>query len=362
MNRLEQRTWRGLSGSFSSGSIAIPSHIIAQKRILITGAGGSIGSALAHTIVTHKPAHILLLDASEHALYRIDRELAAPHKSILASVCDEALLQEVFENDRPQIVFHAAAFKHVPLMEQHPFAALQNNAVATFSLMRAAIRHRVEQIVLVSTDKAVEPASIMGASKRVAELTALALQSTTSEIKAVRLGNVYASQGSVVPLFAEQIAQHKPLTVTHPDATRYFLTVEQAAALLLFALSGEFPSAILVPRLVDSIRIDEIAKSLIRQSSSQSQIVYTGLRAGEKLHEQLLSADESFLTETDAPLRAIRSATLSAAQAGAVIEEMRIAIRERNLNQLLHTVTRLIPAYRPSEPLLAEAALQECRI
>ncbi|MGC2164114.1 MAG: polysaccharide biosynthesis protein [Silvibacterium sp.] len=361
MNVLHQRAWPSLSGSFSPESIAIPSHLIEQKRILITGAGGSIGSALAHAVAACKPAQVLLLEASEQALYRIDRELAAPHKPILASVCDASALEEVFEQNRPHIVFHAAAFKHLPLMELHPFAALQNNAVGTFCLTQTAIKYCAEQIILVSTDKAVDPASIMGASKRIAELTALALQSSATKIKAVRLGNVYASQGSAVPLFQEQIAQQKPVTVTHPDATRYFLTVEQAAALLLSALSEEFPSAILVPSLTKPIRIEEIARTLIQQSSSKSPIIYTGLRPGEKLHEQLLSPNESLLDPSAGPLRAIRSETISANEAEEAIEDLQQAIRARNLSQLLRAVGKLIPNYKPSETLLSRQAQEECR-
>jgi FlaA1/EpsC-like NDP-sugar epimerase len=361
MNLSDQRAWQSFSSSVSPEFIALPSQRIEGKNILITGAGGSIGSALAHSVAALKPAQVLLLEASEQALYRIDRELQAPHKPILANAGDASALEEIFGQHRPHIVFHAAAFKHVPLMELHPFAALQNNAVATFTLTQTAIRHRAEQIILVSTDKAVDPASIMGASKRVAELTALALQTPATKIKAVRLGNVYASQGSAVPLVAEQIAQQKLVTVTHPDATRYFLTVEQAAALLLFALSEEFPSAILVPDLANPIRIEEIAKALIHQSGSQSSIVYTGLRPGEKLHEQLLSANESFLSEIPAPLRAIRSQTIAEIEAEEAINDLQQAIQARNLTALLRAVAKLVPNYEPSETLLSEQAQAECR-
>jgi FlaA1/EpsC-like NDP-sugar epimerase len=361
MKSSQPRAWHSLSASFSIESIAIPSHLLAGRRILITGAGGSIGSALAHAIAAHNPEQILLLEAAEQALYRIDRELSAPHTPILANVSDKLALEEAFERHRPHIVFHAAAFKHVPLMEHYPFAAIENNAIGTFTLAQTAIRHRAEQIVLVSTDKAVDPASIMGASKRIAELTALVLHTPATRIKAVRLGNVLGSQGSVVPLFEQQIAQRKPVTVTHPDATRYFLTVEHAAALLLFALSQKFPSAILVPELPPPIRIEEIARTLIQQHGSKSEIVYTGLRPGEKLHEQLLSIDESFLTELTPHLRAIHSPAISAEQAVGAINDLQQSTQQRDLNQLLRTVTRLIPAYKPSETLLASHAAAECR-
>lgn len=353
--------WQRLNGSISVEPLAIPGKAIRGKRVLITGAGGSIGSALARAIAAHAPAQIVLLDASEQALYQIDRLLDTPHTPVLASVCDAPALEEAFARQCPHIVFHAAAFKHVPLMESHPFAAFENNSVGSFLLAQAALRHRAEQVVLVSTDKAVDPVGIMGASKRVAELTTLALATPATKIKAVRLGNVYASQGSAAPLFEEQIARGGPVTITHPEATRYFLSLDRAAALLLFALAEEFPAAILVPELAEPIRVEEIAQSLIRQYGSQSPIVHTGLRPGEKLHEQLLSDDESPLGEVGAPLRAIRSRHISAEDATAVIDELQNAISERNLGRLLRAVTRLVPAYKPSETVLASQAIAECR-
>lgn len=353
--------WKGLSGSSSAASIQVPAGAIRRKRVLITGAGGSIGSSLARVVAAHGPERMLLLDSSEQAIYQIDRTLNAPHTAILASVCDAAAIEEAFSRHKPQVVFHAAAFKHVPLMESHPFAAVENNTVGSFLLAKAAIRHGVAQLIFVSTDKAVDPAGIMGASKRVMELTALALATSATKIKAVRLGNVYGSQGSVAPLFQEQIAQGGPVTVTHPAATRYFLSLDRAAALLLFALTEELPSATLIPELGKPIRIEEIAQALVRQSNSQSQIVYTGLRPGEKLHERLFSNDESPLGEAGVPLRELHSRRISAEQAATVIAELQAAIRARNLERLLRTITQLVPSYHPGETVLAAQALTECR-
>jgi FlaA1/EpsC-like NDP-sugar epimerase len=361
MTPVDQHTWQQFAASFLSRSIPIPAHAIEGTRILITGAGGSIGAALAHAIAAYHPAQLLLLDSSEQALYEIDRALAAPHHTILASVCDETALEDVFLRHCPQTVFHAAAFKHAPLMERHPFAALENNTVGTFTLMQTAISHRAAQVILVSTDKAADPVNIMGASKRIAELLTLAIASPATKAKAVRLGNVYASQGSVVPLFQEQIAQGKPVTVTHPDATRYFVTIEQSAALLLLALSDEFPNSILVPDLTSPAKIEDIAKALIAQSNSQSQIVYTGLRPGDRLHEQLLSADESFITHDTSPLRAVHSPSITAAEAVAAIEDLQTSIRNRDLNRLLGIIARLVPAYSPSQSVLASQPRSECR-
>ena len=351
----------GSGAEFVDGPVPIPTHLIRQKRVLITGAGGSIGSALARAVAQYEPAEILLMDAAEQALYQVDRTLAAPHVSILANVCDAIALEEAFERYRPHIVFHAAAFKHVVLMESHPFAAVENNAVGTFVLAQMALRYGVEQFVLVSSDKAVDPAGIMGASKRLAELAALALQTAGTKIKAVRLGNVYGSQGSAVPLFREQIAQGGPVTVTHAEATRYFLSLERAAELLLFALSEELPSAVLAPELGEPVRIEEIARHLMEQSGAQTQVVYTGLRPGEKLHERLLSDDEALLGEPGMPLRPIRSKQISTTEAEGMVGVLEAAIRGRDLGGVLDGVTRVIPAYRPSETMLALRSA-ECRV
>ena len=356
-----QSAWHSLAGSSPLAGLAVPDDLVRGKRILVTGAGGSIGSALAHAVAARNPAQILLLEASEQALYAIDRDLAAPHTPILASAGDASALDEIFTVHRPQIVFHAAAFKHLPLMELHPFAALQNNAVATFRLTQTAVTHRAEQIILVSTDKAVVPTSIMGASKRIAELTALALATPATPIKAVRLGNVYASQGSVAQLFVQQIAQRQPVTVTDPGATRFFLTIDQTTALLLLALAPQFLSGILVPELAPPIRVEDLARALIRAAGSGVPIAYAGLRPGEKLHEQLLADDESFLGASAAPLRTIRSATISASRAGNIIAALQQAIDDRNLPQLLAAVHDLIPAYQPSDTVLAQHFLAEPR-
>lgn len=361
VDAIVQSAWQSLTSASPDAPIPFPGDLVRGRCILVTGAGGSIGSALAHAAAALQPAHILLLDASEQALYRIDRDLAAPHTPILASAGDIAAIDEAFAVHHPHTVFHAAAFKHVPLMELHPFAAIQNNAVATFRLAQAALRHHAGQFILVSTDKAVAPASVMGASKRIAELTALALASPAIQIKAVRLGNVYASQGSVVQLFAEQIAQHQPVTVTDPRATRYFLTVDQAAALLLLALAPQFPSGMLVPELAPPIRVEDVARALIRAANSNVPIVHTGLRPGEKLHEQLLAPGESFTGDLSAPLRSVRSTTISASRAVEAIAALQCAIDDRDLHRLLATVAHLVPAYQPSSTVLAQNTLAEPR-
>jgi FlaA1/EpsC-like NDP-sugar epimerase len=332
---------------------------ISGKSVLITGAGGSIGSTLAHEIGGHSPGRIILLDASEQSLYRIDRDLELPHSAILGSVCDRALLDDLLERHRPQVIFHAAAFKHVPLMEFNPFAALQNNAIGTFILAQSAVKYRVEQLVMVSTDKAVAPASIMGASKRIAKLVLLAMPSSATQLKAVRLGNVLASEGSVLPLFQSQIDRAEALSVTHPEASRYFLTMQYAAQLLLLALSDEFAPGILVPELGEPIRIEEIARRMLAGSNGahQSHIVFTGLRPGDKLCEKLLSNRESFLDNREAPLRPIHSESPLFSELHHTMNKLEQAVQERNLPELLSLIFHLVPDYEPSEVI--QAALQE---
>ncbi len=215
------------------------------KRILVTGAGGWIGSALTRAIAGFAPQHLVLLEAAERNLYEIDaalQRLSNPVRltSILGNIADPVLLADIFHRYRPQVIYHAAAFKHVPLMEQNPFAAIENNTIGTSLLAQAAANHQAEQLILVSTDKAVDPVSMMGASKRIAELILLAEREATSRMKAVRLGNVFGSEGSIVPLFRRQILSGGPVTVTHPDVRRYFLTTDDAVALLLLASSAEF--------------------------------------------------------------------------------------------------------------------------
>ncbi len=356
-----QSRWESIFRLITSlPELHIPAQTIAGRSVLITGAGGSIGATLADEVVKLHPRHLLLLDASEQSLYRLERRMnhgsCAPHNAFLGSVCDRALLDEVLQGHRPQVIFHAAAHKHVPLMEFNPIAALQNNAVGTFILAQSAARHGVEQVVIVSTDKAVEPVSMMGVSKRIAELVVLAMESSATRFKAVRLGNVLASEGSVLPLFQEQIDRGEPVTVVDGRASRYFLTMQRAARLLLLALSDEIPNGILVPEMGEPIRIEEIATRMLAASQpSASRIVFTGLRTGDKLTEKLVSEEERFVDPSQAPLRAICSPHPAPREMEEAMAEMEHALQRRDLPQLLRIVHRLAPGYQPSAAIMAAA-------
>ena len=281
---------------------------IRGKTVLVTGAGGSIGSELCRQIAHYAPARLVLFELNEFNLYRIEQEFgerwpALALTPLIGDVRDPDQLQQVLGEWRPQVVFHAAAYKHVPLMEQrNAFACLRNNTLGTWYAARAAAEHGVERFVLISTDKAVNPTNVMGASKRAAEMviSALAAQHPQTRFMAVRFGNVLGSSGSVIPKFKEQIARGGPVTVTHPDIVRYFMTIPEAARLVLQAAAIGDSGQVLVLDMGEAVRIVDLARQMIRLSGHAPEeipIVFSGLRPGEKLYEELLaSADASLPT------------------------------------------------------------------
>lgn len=275
---------------------------ITDKVVLITGCGGSIGSELCHKILRFEPSQILLLDAGEYNLFTIDSELQIFHNykqcvPLLANLLDLSLLRKIFATYRPQVVFHAAAYKHVPMLEINPWEAVRNNIIASKNLIEEAVRHDVSAFVLVSTDKAVRPTNVMGASKRVTELLLQALQTPTMRSIAVRFGNVIGSSGSVVPFFLKQIKAGKPVTVTHPEVTRYFMTISEAAQLIIQAGGMGGSGETFLIKMGKSVRIRDMAADLIRFCGKVPEqdvsIIYTGLRPGEKLYEELITAGEN---------------------------------------------------------------------
>jgi FlaA1/EpsC-like NDP-sugar epimerase len=340
------------------------------KRVLLTGAGGSIGSALVHSLAHMQAEELVLFDSSEGALHDVTQALlempeATPYTAVLGSVCDSTALAELFERHHPQIVFHAGAFKHVPLMETNPFAVIANNALGTHILVEAAAKHRCEQFILLSTDKAVDPLSLMGASKRIAELITLAPRPGIMRSKAVRLGNVLGSSGSVVPLFQRQIAQGGPVTVSHPDVRRYFMTLAEAIEALLHTLSPDCPDGLLAPDLGTPICVLDLAKYLIAQNCSEQRrteqnclvqtkeipIVFTALRPGDKMQESLISTRETYADGAKDLLHRIHTPSPGADELAAALDCLREAVQHRDLNLLLEAVLRLVPEYQPSQLL-----------
>ena len=286
------------------------------RVVLVTGAGGSIGSELSRQIARFAPARIVLLDNSEFALYAIQQEFHDrwPGVQVAAAIGDakdERRMAEIFARHQPKVVFHAAAYKHVPLMEdENAFQAIANNVMSTVCVARAASRAGAEKVVLVSTDKAVNPANVMGATKRLAEIACQTLQAgTATQFVIVRFGNVLGSTGSVVPRFREQIARGGPVTVTHPDIQRYFMTIPEAAQLVLQAGMMGSGGEIYVLDMGEPVRIADMAKQMIRLSGfseSDIRIEYTGLRPGEKLYEEPLADTEKTLPTPHPKLRVAR--------------------------------------------------------
>lgn len=297
-------------------------RLLTGKVVLVTGAGGSIGSELCRQIARFQPARLVFYEQSEFALYAIEQEFARHHaalpvRHIVGDVKDAERLARVFAAEQPQVVFHAAAYKHVPLMEtDNAWQAVRNNVLGTACVARAAMAAGVEKFVLISTDKAVNPTNVMGATKRLAECLCQQLQARSlagglpTRFVMVRFGNVLGSSGSVIPKFREQIARGGPITVTHPDIVRYFMLIPEAAQLVLQAgLMGD-GGEIFVLDMGEPIRIVDLARDMIRLSGfeeGQIGIEFTGLRPGEKLYEELLADDETTLTTPHPKLRVARA-------------------------------------------------------
>lgn len=276
--------------------------LIKGKNVLVTGGGGSIGSELCRQIIKYDPKKLIILDIYENNLYDIELELKADYpkekiEAVVASVRDKARLNEVFEEYMPEIVFHAAAHKHVPLMENSPLEAIKNNVFGTYNVVNCADEYNVEKFVLISTDKAVNPTNIMGASKRMCEMIVQAKNKVSkTEYAAVRFGNVLGSNGSVIPLFKKQIEKGGPVTVTHRDITRFFMTIPEAVQLILQAVTYAEGGEIFVLDMGEPVKIYDLAVSLIKllgyEPNVDIPIEITGLRPGEKLYEEILMEEE----------------------------------------------------------------------
>ena len=331
--------------------------LLKGRVVMVTGAGGSIGSELCRQIMSFGPAQVVALDSSEFALYRLNEELQErfPEVSVLPTigdVKDSLVLDKVMGSHRPHIVFHAAAYKHVPLMEEHnTWQAVSNNVLGTYRVGQAAIRHNVTRFVLISTDKAVNPTNVMGASKRLAEMVCSALQQSgthRTRFEIVRFGNVLGSAGSVIPKFQEQIARGGPVTVTHPEITRFFMTIPEASQLVLQASSMGQGGEIFILDMGQPVRIADLASDLIRLygfSDEQIPVVFTGLRPGEKLYEELLADDE---TTTRTPHPKLRIARAREAPAD-LLEQLLPWLMQRRIlgdEQVRRDLHRWVPEYQ----------------
>ncbi len=329
----------------------------AGRSVMVTGAGGSIGSELCRQLARFVPAQMILLEMSEFALYKIHDELCERFPSveivpIAGDVRDGMWLEAIFRQYSPSIVFHAAAYKHVPLMEdRNAWQAIRNNVYGTYKLAAVCVANRVDRFVLISTDKAVNPTNVMGASKRMAEMVCQVMQANSpTKFEIVRFGNVLGSAGSVIPKFQEQIARGGPVTVTHPEITRYFMSIPEAAQLVLQSAAMGMGNNIFVMDMGEPVRIADLARDLVRLSGfnvDQIGIVYTGLRPGEKLYEELLAAQEETLPTHHPKLRVARAREVETEW----LDDVLSWLTQRTIpsdDQIRRDLRRWVPEYEPA--------------
>ncbi len=336
--------------------------LIENKVVLVTGGGGSIGSELCRQIIKFKPSKLVIVDIYENNLYDIEQELKFNYPdmkidAIVASVREKHRLNEIFEQYHPYLVFHAAAHKHVPLMETSPLEAIKNNVFGTYNTVKCADEYGVKRFILISTDKAVNPTNIMGATKRLCELIIQAKNKVSkTEYAAVRFGNVLGSNGSVVPLFKKQIAKGGPVTVTHKEITRFFMTIPEAVSLVLQAMSGAKGGEIFVLDMGEPVKIYDMAIKLIKLSGLEPdvdiQIKVTGLRPGEKLYEELLMAEEGLTETKHDKIHVARPSNIDMEKLEAKLAKLQYLLDTANNEQkdeIKDVISEVVPTYRNLE-------------
>ena len=334
-------------------------ELIHNKVVLVTGGGGSIGSELCRQIVRFEPERLVIVDIYENNLYDIEQELKynypnAKIDAIVASVRDKDRLNEIFNEFKPYLVFHAAAHKHVPLMETSPLEAIKNNVFGTYNVVNCADEYNVKRFVLISSDKAVNPTNIMGATKRLCEMIIQAKNKVSNtEYVAVRFGNVLGSNGSVVPLFKKQIAHGGPVTVTHKDITRFFMTIPEAVSLVLQAMSGAKGGEIFVLDMGEPVKIYDMAKKLIKLSGLEPdvdiQIKVTGLRPGEKLYEEILMQEEGLTETKHDKIHIAKPCNVDIKMIINKLDKLQRLVdtnNNENLKEIKETVHEVVPTYR----------------
>ncbi|BDG60376.1 polysaccharide biosynthesis protein [Caldinitratiruptor microaerophilus] len=338
---------------------------LSGERVLVTGAGGSIGSELCRQVARFQPTELLLLGNEENSIFEIQTELSFQYPDlqvtpIIANIRDGSRMNQIYATYRPTVVFHAAAHKHVPLMEAHPAEAVKNNVTGTRICAELAEQYGVKRFVLISTDKAVNPTSVMGATKRVAEMIIQQLNGRGTRFMAVRFGNVLGSRGSVVPLFREQIARGGPVTVTHPDVQRYFMTIPEAVSLVIQAGAMGLGGEVFVLDMGEPVKIADLARNLIRLSGREPDrdipIVFIGLRPGEKLFEELLTSEEGTTATQHTRIYVAREAvTAIHGDFRKKLCALEAAAETGDEEQILRWLRELIPTYRPARSNVTQA-------
>lgn len=333
-----------------------------QKTVLVTGAGGSIGSELVRQLAKFNPRKLVFFERSENDLFKLctEFEVSFPqteYAAIVGDILDVGHLREVFALHRPDSIFHAAAYKHVPMMETNCFQAVTNNIFGTYNVALVAKQFQVGDFVMISSDKAVRPTNIMGVTKRVAELIMLGLQRQHTRFVVVRFGNVLGSNGSVVPLFEQQIAAGGPVTVTHPEATRYFMTIPEAAQLVLQASSMGKGGEIFLLDMGQPMKIVELAENLIRLSGLEPgrdiPIAFTGLRPGEKLFEELVLDGEGVKPTQHRAIRVLDGGRPRFEQVNAWLEDLSSLVEAKSVSGLIEKLREIVPEYTPSSDILS---------
>ncbi|MBQ6947334.1 MAG: polysaccharide biosynthesis protein [Clostridia bacterium] len=329
---------------------------VENKRILVTGGGGSIGSELCRQIAAYRPAQLIIFDIYENTTYEVQLELKKSFPSLdlqvrIGSICDEKALNRLMADFRPHIIYHAAAHKHVPLMEDSPAESVRNNVFGTLNVARAADQYNAERFVMISTDKAVNPTNVMGATKRICEMIVQSYEKISkTEFVAVRFGNVLGSHGSVIPLFRRQLQEGGPLTVTHPDIIRYFMTIPEAVSLVLQAGALAHGGEIFVLDMGEPVKIVTLAENLIRLSGLEPykdvDIVFTGLRPGEKLYEELLMGEEGLSSTQNKKIFVGKPITMDQEAFFEDLEKLRLSLDDENTD-VRAEICKLVPTYHP---------------
>ena len=326
------------------------------KTILVTGGGGSIGSEICRQLAGHDVGHLIIFDIYENNAYQIQKSLEWEFPDLnltvlIGSVRDERRLESIFSKYRPDIVFHAAAHKHVPLMEDSPNEAIKNNVIGTLKTARTASHYQVKKFILISTDKAVNPTNIMGASKRLCEMVIQLIgRHSTTEFAAVRFGNVLGSNGSVIPLFLRQIKHGGPVTVTHPDITRFFMTIPEACRLVMEAATMSTGNQIFVFDMGESVKIAHLARRMIElagfEPDKDIKIEYTGLRPGEKLYEEVLSNKENTEPTLHDQIRIAKVREYDYREACEVAEELEALSRKVEIPDMVRLMKKTVPEFK----------------